>query len=133
MNIDPCSPNALDLLKSQVSTWFFHKRGAALGLVAAGSSLGGVIFPIMVVHLIPEVGFGWTMRICAFLILALLVFANLTVTSRIQPTRRPFRLMAFIRPLKEPSFALLTSSIFLFYWGMFVSAYNSAVVVFTRS
>jgi hypothetical protein len=100
-----------------------------LGLVAAGSSLGGVIFPIMVVHLIPEVGFGWTMRICAFLILALLIFANLTVTSRIQPTRRPFSVMAFLRPLKEPSFVLLTSAIFLFYWGMFVSAYNSAFVV----
>ena len=90
--------------------------------------MGGVIFPIMVVHLIPEVGFGWTMRICAFFILALLLFANLTVTSRIEPTRRPFSVMAFIRPLKEPSFALLTSAIFLFYWGMFVSAYNSALL-----
>ena len=99
-----------------------------MGLVAAGSSLGGVIFPIMVVHLIPEVGFGWTMRICAFLILALLFFANLTVRSRIEPTRRPFSIMAFIRPLKEPSFALLTSSIFLFYWGMFVSKCDSALL-----
>ena len=91
------------------------KRGAALGLVAAGSSLGGVIFPIMVVKLIPEVGFGWAMRICAFLILALLVFANLTVRSRIAPTNRPFEIMAFVRPLKEPTFALLTGAIFFFY------------------
>ena len=98
-----------------VSTWFFKKRGAALGLVAAGSSLGGVVFPIMVVRLIPEVGFGWSMRICAFLILALLTFANLTVRSRIQPSRRPFSVMAFVRPLKEPSFTLLTAAIFFFY------------------
>lgn len=102
-----------------VSTWFFHKRGAALGLVAAGSSLGGVIFPIMVVRLIPEVGFGWAMRICAFLILGLLIFANLTVSSRIAPSKRPFSVMAFIRPLKEPSFLLLTGAVFFFYWGMF--------------
>ncbi|OCL10364.1 major facilitator superfamily transporter [Glonium stellatum] len=102
-----------------VSTWFFHKRGAALGLVAAGSSLGGVIFPIMVIHLIPEVGFGWAMRICAFLILGLLIFANLTVRSRIAPTKRPFSPMAFVRPLKEPSFFLLTAAVFFFYWGMF--------------
>jgi len=99
-----------------------------LGLVTAGSSLGGVILPIMVVHLIPEVGFGWTMRICAFLILALLLFANLTVRSRIEPTRRPFSTMAFIRPLREPSFALLTLSIFFFYWGMFVSTCDSALL-----
>lgn len=103
-----------------VSTWFFVKRGAALGLVAAGSSLGGVILPIMVIKLIPEVGFGWAMRICAFLILALLIFANLTLRSRIAPTKRPFEPMAFIRPLKEPRFALLTGAIFFFYWGMFI-------------
>jgi hypothetical protein len=44
----------------------------------------------MVVHLIPEVGFGWALRICAFLILALLIFANLTVRSRIAPTKAIF-------------------------------------------
>lgn len=64
-----------------VSTWFLEKRGAALGLAVAGSSLGGVIFPIMVVHLIPEVGVGWAMRICAFLILVMLVFADFTLRS----------------------------------------------------
>lgn len=69
----------------------------------------------MIIHLIPEVGFGWAMRICAFLILALLIFANLTVRSRIPPTKRPFSLMAFIRPLKVPSFALLTTAVFFFY------------------
>ncbi len=101
-----------------VSTWFLKKRGAALGLVAAGSSLGGVILPIMVVKLIPEVGFGWAMRICAFLILVLLAFANLTVRSRIPPTKRPFSAMAFVRPLKEPTFTLLTAAIFFFYCNL---------------
>lgn len=98
-----------------MSTWFKKKRGAALGLVVTGSSLGGVIFPIMVVNLIPQVGFGWAMRLCAFLILALLIFANLTVRSRIAPTRRPFKFMAFVRPLGEPSFSLMTEAIFFFY------------------
>ena len=102
-----------------VSTWFMKKRGAALGLVAAGSSLGGVILPIMVVKLIPEVGFGWAMRICAFLILALMIFANLTVRSRIAPTKRPFSVLAFIRPLKEPTFVLLTGAIFFFYCTLY--------------
>ena len=69
----------------------------------------------MIIHLLPEVGFGWTLRICAFLILALLVFANLTVRSRIAPTKRPFSAVAFVRPLKVPSFALLTAAVFFFY------------------
>ena len=107
----------------QASTWFFEKRGAALGLVVAGSSLGGVIFPIMIIHLLPEVGFGWTLRICAFLILALLIFANMVVRSRIPPTRRPFSLMSFIRPLKLPSFALLTAAVFFFYCKSGIAAF----------
>jgi len=69
----------------------------------------------MVVHLIPEVGFGWAMRICVFLILALLVFANFTLRSRLAPTKRPFSPRAFVRPLREPSFLLLTAAIFFFY------------------
>jgi len=73
------------------------------------------VFPIVLIRLIPEVGFGWAIRICAFLILALLVGANLTVTSRIPPTKRPFRIQAFIKPLGELPFALLTAAIFFFY------------------
>ena len=33
---------------STVTTWFFKKRAFAFGIIASGSSLGGVIFPIMV-------------------------------------------------------------------------------------
>lgn len=91
------------------------KRGLALGLVVAGSSIGGVIFPIMLIHLIPQVGFGWAIRICAFVILALLAWANLTLRSRIPPSKRPFRLKAFISPLGELPFALLTAAVFFFY------------------
>lgn len=95
-----------------------------MGLVAAGSSIGGIILPVMVIKLIPQVGFGWAMRTCAFLIFALLIFANLTVRSRIAPTSRPFSLIAFVRPLKEPTFALLTAAIFFFYckWNVAESA-----------
>lgn len=93
---------------SATVTWFFKKRAVAVGIAAAGSSLGGVIFPIMVSRLVLDVGFGWTMRICAFLILGLLVIANLFIKSRIPPFPKPVQLMDFIRPLMEPTFALLT-------------------------
>ena len=87
----------------------------AMGLVSIGSSLGGIIFPIMISRLLPRVGFGWTMRICAFLILALLLFANLTVCSRIPPSKRPYEMMSFVRPYREPAFLMLTSAMFFFY------------------
>ena len=118
-----CSPIGASLIFtpaiSCVSTWFFKKRGMAIGLSAAGSSLGGVIFPVMVSKMIPEVGFGWTMRICAFLILALMIFANLTLRARFPPNKRPFSLMAFVRPLKETPVMFMLAASFFFYWGMF--------------
>ena len=103
-----------------VSTWFHKKRGMAIGLTAAGSSLGGVIFPIVVSRMIPRTGFPWAMRTCAFMVLGLMIFANLTVTARVPPRQRKFEFMAFIRPLKEVTFALVVIALWLFYWGMFV-------------
>lgn len=88
---------------SAVVTWFYKKRALAVGIAASGSSLGGVIFPIMVQRLVVEVGFGWTMRICAFLILGLLIVANLTIRSRIPPQPKPVKLVDFVKPLKEVS------------------------------
>ena len=103
-----------------VMTWFYKKRGMALGLTAAGSSLGGVIFPIIVSRMIPRQGFPWAMRTCAFLVLALGIFANFTVRSRVPPMKRKFEFMAFVRPFKEVPFLLVTIATFLFYYGMFV-------------
>src|ERR1700712_550802 len=90
-----------------VVTYFFRRRSLALGIAATGSSIGGVIFSVTVVKLIPEVGFGWTMRICAFMILVLMILGNLTLKSRIPPTPKPVRFMDFVRPFMEGNFALL--------------------------
>lgn len=37
---------------STITTWFFKKRAFAFGIIAGGSSLGGVILPIMVRSLV---------------------------------------------------------------------------------
>lgn len=105
---------------SSVGTWFFKNRAAAFGIMASGSSLGGVIFPIMVSKLIPRVGFPWTMRACAFMILGMLVVANLTVKSRLAPKPRKLDIMEFIRPLREPAFALICIASFFFFFGTFL-------------
>ncbi|KAF1816712.1 putative monocarboxylate permease [Eremomyces bilateralis CBS 781.70] len=105
---------------STVATWFFKRRAFAYGITAAGSSIGGVVIPIMVQRLLPLVGFGWTMRIAAFIILFLLVIANLTVRSRLPPHPQPFRVMDFIEPLKEVPFAISVFGFFLFFLGMFL-------------
>ena len=96
------------------------RRAFAIGIVAAGSSLGGVIFPIMLDHLIPKVGYGWALRISAFLILALLVFGNLTVRSRFPSSPKPLKLYQYFKPLTETPYLLTTIASFLFYFGLFL-------------
>lgn len=49
--------------------WFSRYQALATGTVTNGSSLGGVMFPIVTNRLLPEVGFPWNTRVSAFLIL----------------------------------------------------------------
>ncbi|KAB5581139.1 putative MFS monocarboxylate transporter [Coniochaeta sp. 2T2.1] len=70
-----------------------NHRGLALGIVVGGSSLGGVIWPIMLERLLnhSDVGFGWTIRIVAFTMLPLLAIACVTIVEppRPKPQARP--------------------------------------------
>lgn len=52
-----------------------------MGIVIGGSSLGGVIWPIMLERLLnhSSLRFGWVLRIVAFVMLPLLVIACLTI------------------------------------------------------
>ncbi|KAF2109154.1 major facilitator superfamily domain-containing protein [Lophiotrema nucula] len=119
-----CSPLGLNCIftcaTSSITTWFFKKRGAAFGIMAAGSGLGGIIFPIMTTHLIPKIGYGWTMRVAAFMILGLLIIANLTIKSRLPPRPRQFELRVFWEPFTDIRFVMTTASSFLFFLGLFI-------------
>lgn len=100
--------------------WFNKKRGLAYGILSTGSSVGGVIFPIMISRLIPAVGYGWAMRISAFLILFLLVLASLTVKSRVLPNSKVITRKELAAPFLEPAFVALNLGLCLFTFGMFV-------------
>ncbi|KAH9209260.1 major facilitator superfamily domain-containing protein [Leptodontidium sp. 2 PMI_412] len=105
---------------SAVSGWFSKNRGLAFGILSTGSSIGGVIFPIMVTRLLGSVGYGWTMRICAFMILGLLVIANLTVKSRFPPNPQVVTRKQLIAPFHEPAFILITIGLAIFTFGLFI-------------
>lgn len=48
-----------------VGQHFRRRRAFAMGVVASGCALGGACFPIMFAHLLPIVGFNWTLRVAA--------------------------------------------------------------------
>jgi hypothetical protein len=88
--------------------------------MVSGSSIGGVVLPIMVQHLILRIGFGWTMRAVAFMFLGLLIIANLTIKSRLPPARRVFNFMELVRPFTEKPYLLLALASFFIYIGGFL-------------
>ncbi|CRL20220.1 Major facilitator superfamily, general substrate transporter [Penicillium camemberti] len=90
------------------------------GLMSTGSSVGGVIFPIMIQQLIPEVGFAWAMRAGAFVILFLLTTANLTIRSRLPPSPRPVSRAALTQPLKETKMLLVIAGFTLLTFGVYI-------------
>ncbi|KAH8664530.1 major facilitator superfamily transporter [Xylariales sp. PMI_506] len=81
-----------------------HQRGLALGLTIGGSSIGGVIWPIMLEQLlyVRNISFGWTLRAVAFMMIPLLVIACVTVVD--PPVSPP-------NPEAQPSSSLSNSDV----------------------
>lgn len=102
------------------ATWFDKRRALAFGIMSSGSSIGGVVFPAMLSRLLPRVGFGWSLRISAFVVLALLAVANMTVRSRIAPVPRRVQFSDYIGPFSEEPFVLLMLASCCGFWAMFV-------------
>ena len=102
------------------STWFLQHRALAIGIMASGSSIGGVVLPIMVHRLVHDVGFGWAMRSVAFLLMGMTIIGILTVKSRLPPLKKPTTLKDFITPYKEPPFLLLAIGTWFIYIGGFI-------------
>ena len=103
-----------------IPSWFEKKRGAAYGIVSTGSSLGGVIFPIMVSRLIDVVGYGWAMRIAAFIILFLVSICILAVRSRVPPKPQNLSRESLLRPFTEVKMILVFVGFLFLTFGVFI-------------
>ncbi|KAL4880338.1 major facilitator superfamily domain-containing protein [Aspergillus karnatakaensis] len=101
-----------------VSQWFDKKRAAALGLAVAGSSVGGVVFPIALSKMLnsSSLGFGWAVRIVAFIMIPMMAISCLTVRARLPPRTTTFFIGG---AFKQPRFVLIIIAFFLMILGMF--------------
>ncbi|CVK85619.1 related to monocarboxylate transporter [Fusarium mangiferae] len=103
-----------------LATWWKTRRATAYGIAISGSSIGGVIFPIMVSRLLPLVGFGWTMRVIAFIILLGAILSMATIRSNRVHIPTPFNIRTYITPLKDARFVLLCLALTIFGFGLFL-------------
>lgn len=92
-----------------VSTYFDAKRIFATGIAAAGSSVGGVIYPIIFFRLQSRIGFGWATRVVAFIALATLVLPCICMRPRLQA--KSARSLLLPRAFKEVPYTLVTAGL----------------------
>ncbi|KAK8058901.1 riboflavin transporter MCH5 [Apiospora phragmitis] len=105
---------------TSTTSWFFQKRASVSGIVNSGSSLGGVVLPIMMSRLFKSIGFGWTIRAVGFIFLGLCAISCATVKTRLPPTLKPVSVVDYVRHLKDPRLVFTILGGFLFFWGMFL-------------
>ncbi|KAJ6540489.1 MFS general substrate transporter [Mycena capillaripes] len=109
-----------------VSHWFKRRRSTALGIVAAGSSVGGLIIPILVQCLIPQIGFPWTTRILALLLLFTTGILNVCLKRRLPPVKTSGGIFNW-KAFHSKPFTLYTLAVFVLLTYIDVSATNAGI------
>lgn len=100
-----------------IGHFFRKKRGAAMGLVVAGSSLGGVVLPIALNELLhTSLGFSWAVRIIGLIALAFLLPSSMFIKTRLAPRKSSFFMLS---AFKQPEYAILIVACFFATLGMF--------------
>jgi MFS family permease len=109
-----------------IAHFFNVRRGLATGIATTAGGVGGVVFPILLRALLPGVGFAWSCRILAFIMLGLAIPSNLFIKTRLTPAKgadgRPKVQSVWpdFSVFKDARFAFASIGIFFMEWGLFV-------------
>jgi predicted MFS family arabinose efflux permease len=112
-------PGMLFVPSVAILSQYFRKRIAlSVGVAAAGSSLGGVIYPIVLHRLLRQVGFGWAVRTLGFIALATLVVPNVVMRMRVLPKGR--RAFLDLTAFRSPEYVLFVGASFIGFMGLYM-------------
>lgn len=102
---------------SLLSTYFSKRRVMAVSLAACGAATGGMIFPAIAYSCMQSIGFAWTVRVMALVVLVNSVYIVLAMQTRIAP--RKLAPLIEIKALREVPFTLFTIGCFIELWGLY--------------
>lgn len=102
-------------------SYFQKYRSIAITLAASGGSIGGVIFPIIIRRLIPQIGFAWTCRVIGLICFVTLIIPILIMKQRSLPETK--RQILMFTSFKEPAYLFLTIGLFLSFMGIYIPFY----------
>lgn len=102
-------------------TYFRTKLGLAVGLAASGSSMGGVIYPIVLYRLINQIGFAWSTRVLGFIALATLLVPVFAMKQRFKPPKA--RALWDATAFTDAPFAVFVFGTMLGFVGLYVALF----------
>ncbi|KAI1261262.1 MFS general substrate transporter [Xylariaceae sp. FL1019] len=94
-------------------------RPWAMGAASLGSSLAGIIYPLLFQTLQPRIGFPWAVRIQGFIILFMCIFAVVVARPRYGPKKRKFRELFKMAKLSDKQYMVYCVGIFFNNLGLF--------------
>lgn len=97
--------------------YFAKRKALAVGVAVSGSSLGGVIQPVVFRRLEPRIGFPWTTRVLGFIALATCLFSISVMRIRQMPRQK--RSLIDSTAFKEAPYSLFCIAMFFGYVGFF--------------
>ena len=106
---------------SLITTYFARNRSVALAIMASGSATGGLVYPTVARQLLPRIGFPWTVRVMAFMMLAVGACYCSLLKPRLPPRKSGplLELGAF----REIPYSLFLVAIFLICLGQYFAFY----------
>lgn len=102
-----------------VPQYFTTRKAIATGIASLGSSIGGVIYPVIFRQLQPSIGFGWTTRVMAFIALATSTTYLAGMRTRLPPHTK--RRLVDVNALKELPFLFYNFGAFFGFMGIYVA------------
>ncbi|KAL2787362.1 monocarboxylate permease-like protein, mch4 [Aspergillus keveii] len=107
---------------SVVSQWFSTRTPLAIGISVSGSSIGAIIYPIMLQRLSEQIGFPWTVRIMGFMVLGTMLFTAAVMRVRVgkNPQKRK---VVDLRHFKDKFYLIACLSFFVNFLGLYVFYY----------
>jgi MFS family permease len=107
---------------SCISHWFKRRRGLATGVAMMGTSVGGIIIPLLLRSTLNRYSWKWAIRILAFVITGCLAVGNALIRGRLKSKRhtktQPIISLSIFGDMR---FTFLTLSIFGFEFVLFGS------------
>jgi len=113
-----------------IGSYWKERKAMALGLAASGSGTGSILFPLVVQHLQPTIGFPRAVQVQGYIALAFAIIINLLLRPRLPP-RKAGPLVEW-KAFLEPTYALFTIGVFLIFFAVyfcffFINTYATSV------